>query len=104
MCTCMPFFPVIVKNSPALQKCIHSVASLGSIWTLRSGRDNSATDGRKSYQKHISRDGSIEDGLELRNREAGTDVASPESPRKTPRMEVEPFKGDERPKAAYTKL
>lgn len=104
MCTCMPFFPVIVKNSPALEKCIHSVASLGSLWTLRSGGINSATEGRKSYQKHISRDGSIEDGLELHNREAVTDVGVPESPRKTPRMEVDSFKGDERPKAPYTKL
>lgn len=104
MCTCMPFFPVIVKNSPALQKCIYSVASLASFWTLRSSGIKSANDGRKSYQEHMSHEGSIEDGLELDNREAVTDVALSESPRKTPRMELEPFKGAERPKTSYTKL
>ena len=105
MCTCMPFFPAIVKNSPTLQTCIHSVASLGSIWTLTSGRHGSTTDGKRTYQKHVSSNGSIEDGLELQGRERFTEVVlQPESPRKTPRMELGAFEGDERPKSSYTKL
>ena len=102
MCTCMPFFPAIVNASPTLSKCIHSVASLGSKLTLRSSSSSS----RRSYQKHISRDGSVEEGLEFHEREAFTDVALPESPKKTPRMETGAFERDERAKAnsAYGKL
>ncbi|CAD6589426.1 MAG: hypothetical protein ASARMPRED_004042 [Alectoria sarmentosa] len=90
MCACMPFFPAIVKNSPTLQKCIHSVQSLGS-WTLRSSRHTSAMDVRRSYQKQYSREGSLEAGLELEKSENFTEVALPESPKKTPRMEPGAF-------------
>ena len=105
MCTCMPFFPAIVNNSPILSKCIHSIASLGSRITLRSSHHSSTSD-RRSYQKHISRDGSVEEGLEFHEREAFTDVALPESPKKTPRTETGGFERDERAKAdsAYGKL
>ena len=95
MCTCMPFFPSIVNNSPILSKCIHSIASLGSRLTLRSIQSGSTSD-RKSYQKHVSRDGSVEDGLEFQEREAFTDVALPESPKKTPRTETGAYERDER--------
>ena len=105
MCTCMPFFPAIVNNSPILSKCIHSIASLGSILTLRSGHHSSTSD-RRSYQKHVSRDGSVEEGLEFHEREAFTNVALPESPKKTPRMETGGFERDERAQAnsAYRKV
>ncbi len=107
LCTCMPFFPAIVKRSPILQKFIQSVASLGSIWTLRSSRHSSATDARRSYQKHVSScDGSVEDGVELQGQETFTEIVLPDSPKKVPRPRIEPagFRGDERPKLPYTKL
>ena len=97
MCTCMPFFPVIVSNSPTIQRYIHSVASLGSGWSFRSSHNGSITGGRKSYRKHVSRDGSVEDGLELYGRDEFTNKALPESPKKTPRMEPGAFEGNVRP-------
>ena len=98
MCTCMPFFPAIVNNSLFLSKCIHSIASLGSIFTLRSGRHGSSSD-RRSYQKHVSRDGSVEEGLEFNEREASfADGAVPESPKKPPRAKTGGFGRDEREK------
>ena len=95
MCTCMPFFPAIVNNSPFLSKCIHSVASLGSRLTLKSSHHSSSSDHR-SYQKHVSHDGYVEEGFEFQEREAFTDVALPESPKKTPRTETGAFERDER--------
>ena len=105
MCTCMPFFPAIVNNSPILSKCIHSIVSLGSTMTLKSGHHSSTSD-RRSYQKHVSRDGSVEEGLEFHEREAFTNLALPESPKKTPRTETGTFERDERAQAdsAYGKV
>ena len=99
MCTCMPFFPAIVNNSPLLSKCVHSIASLGSRLSLRSGHHGSSSD-RRTYQKHVSRDGSVEDGLEFQQREAFSDVALPESPRKTARRETGALGRDEMAMAA----
>lgn len=93
----MPFFPAVVSNSPTLQRYIHSVASLGSVWTSGSSHSGSATGGRKSYQKHVSHDGSLEDGLELHGGEESAKKVLPESPKKTPRMEPGAFEGNERP-------
>lgn len=103
MCACMPFFPAIVSNSPTLQKCIHSVQYLGS-WTLKSSRYSSTAGSRRNYQKHVSRDGSVEDGLELQGRETFTSVTLPESPKKTPRMELRAFQGNERPESSWSKV
>lgn len=97
MCTCMPFFPAIVNNSPFLSKCVHSIASLGSIFTLRSRRHGSTSD-RSTYQKHVSHDGSLEEGLEFHERE--TNKALPESPKKPSRVKMGAFGRDE----AYGKL
>lgn len=87
MCACMPSFPAIVKNSPTLQRCIHSVQNLGS-WTLNPSRPSSTADTRRSNQKRFSLDGSVEDSLELHGRETSTEAVLPESPKKTPRMEL----------------
>lgn len=103
MCACMPFFSNIVKNSPTLQKYFHAVYSLASR-ALKSSHHGSATDGTRNYQKHVSLDASIEDGLELHRREATTQAVTPESPRKTPRMEPGAFEGDDRLRFSYTKL
>ena len=100
----MPFFPAIVKESETLQSCIHSIASLGSTWPLRSSRVDSATDGRRNYQKHVSRDGSVEDGMELNKTEIHSEVVLPESPKKTPRMELGAFEEDGSLRASYQKL
>ena len=95
----MPFFPTIVNNTPALKTLVHSVHSLGS--TLRSSRHSSDPDSRRSYQKHVSRDGSVEDGLELNG---NAEAVLPESPRKTPRMELGAFEEIERPKSTFAKM
>ena len=102
MCACMPFFPTIVNNTPALKSLAHSVQSLGS--TLRSSRHSSDTDARRSYQKQVSRDNSVEDGLELNGNATPTEPVLPESPKKTPRTEMGAFGEAERPKAAWTTL
>ena len=102
MCACMPFFPTIVNNTPALKTLVHSVHSLGS--TLRSSRHSSDPDSRRSYQKHVSRDGSVEDGLELNGNAMSAEAGLPESPRKTPRMELGAFEEIERPKSTFTKM
>ena len=104
MCSCMPFFPAIVNNSPSLQKFIHSVASVGSVWTLRPGSHGTTTDAGINYQKHLSPDGSVEDGLELHGRETFTVVALPDSPKKTPRTESVTSPADERPKSSSTSV
>ena len=98
----MPFFPTIVNNTPALKTLVHSVQSLGS--TLRSSHHSSDTDTRRSYQKQVSRDNSVEDGLELNGNAIPTEAVVPESPKKTPRTEVGAFEEIERPKATWTKL
>ena len=103
MCTCMPFFPAIVNHSPLLSKCVHSLASLGSLLTLRS-----STSDRRTYQKHVSHDGSVEEGMEFHQREPFTDGALPESPKRAARKETGGFERDERAKvnadAAFGKL
>lgn len=100
MCACMPFFPSIVSYSPILQICMHSIHSLGS-WTIGSSHYTFATNGRKRYQQYVSRDGSVEGGLELHGRETSTNAILPESPRKTPRMELGAFEVYERPRSSY---
>ena len=104
MCTCMPFFPAIVNNSPTIQRYVHSAASFGSVWTFRSSRHGSIMDGTKNYQKHVSRDGSVEDGLELHGRDGFTDVALPESPKKAPGTGLGAFEGCEGSKPPYSRL
>ena len=103
MCSCMPFFPSIVTNSPSLQKCIHSVQFLGSR-TPKLSRHSAATDERRIYIKQASRDEFVEDGVQLHGRELSTENARPESPKETPRMEVGAFEGDERAMSSWTKL
>ena len=102
MCACMPFFPTIVNNTPALKTLASSVQSLGS--TLRSSRHSSDPDSRRSYQKQVSRDNSVEDGLELNGNALPTQAALPESPKKTPRTEQGASGGIERPKPTWTKV
>ena len=102
MCACMPFFPTIVNNTPALKMLAHSVHSLGL--TLRSSRHSSDPDTRRSYQKQVSRDNSVEDGLELNGNAIPTEAALPESPKKTPRTEQGAFGKIERPKSTWSKL
>ena len=102
MCACMPFFPTIVNNTPALKSLVHSVQSLGS--TLRSSRHSSDPDARRSYQKQVSRDNSVEDGMELHGNAISTEAALPESPKKTPRTEKGAFEEIERPKPTWTKM
>ena len=104
MCSCMPFFSALVNNSRSLQKLIHSVASVGSVWTLRCGRYGSTTDAGRNYQKHLSPDGSIEDGLELHGRETFTVVALPDSREKTPRTESVASPADEMPESSSTSV
>ena len=97
----MPFFPTIVNNTPALKSLVHSVQSLGS--TLRSSRHSSDPDDRRSYQKQVSRDNSVEDGLELHGNAISTEAVLPESPKKTPRTELGAFEEIERPNPTWTK-
>ena len=78
MCACMPFFPAVFRSSPTLQKCLCSVQSLAS-WTRKSSSRSSASDSRRSYQKHVGHEGSG-DGLALQGRESFTEVILRESP------------------------
>ena len=97
----MPFFPTIANNTPALKSLVHSVQSLGS--NLRSSLHSSDSDARRSYQKQVSRDNSVEDGLELPGNAISTEAVLPESPKKTPRTETGAFQEMERPKPTWTK-
>lgn len=105
MCACMPFFPAVVGNSPTLQKCVRSVQSLGSVWTLKSSPGSPVTDAGRGYRKHGSRDGSG-DGLELHGRResfaGGTLVGSSDGTARTERGGSE---GDDgRPESSWTKV
>lgn len=102
MCACMPFFPAVIGSSPTLQKCVRSVQSLRSTWTLKSSH---TPDVGRGYQKHVSGDGS-EDGVGLHGRgETATEGTSPESPKKIIRMEVGGSERDDgRPASSWMKL
>lgn len=100
MCACMPLFPTVVKNSSTIQSCMH-VAQYSGSWTHKSSRHSPATEARRGYRKHVSREGSVQDRLELQRQGHTTKIACPESPKKALRMKLGAFVGLERPMSIF---
>ena len=60
------------------------------------------TDAGSNCEKHLSPDGSVEDGLELHGRGTFTVLALLDSPKQTPRTASVAFPADERSKSSST--